>query len=315
MSTANRLKLAATGLALAGTVAACAVVPQYTPSTATFQGHPVISSIPANPRGIVYLFHGTGGDAGFAERLETVDMLNHLEAAGYGFVSTDSTDRTTAQWDTSSLSLTANPDLARLAALHASLIASGRITATTPIEAIGMSRGAAFAAVFARAFHDAGYPVAAIAPSHGPIPASVRTTGGLPVPIFTALGANDPTIDDAQVVRQIAAVQAQGVPAQVTIEPETLLTSARFLRVDGVDVDTANAIYDALVDAGLWDRTGHRLVSIDAVEAALPGIAASLPLTADERRGVDDEIEVLMAVHQYSATYASQTVAWFDAHR
>lgn len=311
----TRVKLAAVGLVLAVVAGACAVVPNYTASTTTFQGFPVVSSIPAHPRGIVYLFHGTGGGADFANRLETVDMLNHLEADGYGFVSTESTNRTTKQWDNSSLSLTANPDLARIAALHASLVAGGRIDATTPIYAIGMSQGAGFAAVFARAFHDAGYPVAAIAPSHGQIPIAVRLAGGLTTPVFTALGANDPTVDNAQVVGQIAAVQASGVPAQVVIEPEALLTSVRFLRVDGVDGNEATAIYDALVGAGLWDRSGHRLVSIAAVEAALPGIAAASPLTGDQKRDVQSEIEVLMAVHQYSATYATQTVAWFDAHR
>jgi hypothetical protein len=30
---------------------------------------------------------------------------------------------------------------------------------------------------------------------------------------------------------------------------------------------------------------------------------------------VRDEVDVVLAVHQYSATYASQTVAFFDAHR
>src|SRR5882724_9034998 len=78
----------------------CAVVPSYKSTTATFEGFPVISSVPANPAGIVFMFHGTGGSADFATKLESVDMLNHLTAAGYGFVATDSTDRTSKQWDT-----------------------------------------------------------------------------------------------------------------------------------------------------------------------------------------------------------------------
>jgi poly(3-hydroxybutyrate) depolymerase len=138
-------------------------VATYPASTSTFEGFPVVSYVPTHPVGLVYVFHGTGGSADFATKLETVDMLNHLVAAGYGFVSTDSTNRTSKQWDTGSLSLTANPDLARLSRLHAHLVSTGAITTTTPIYAIGMSRGAGFASVFAQAFRDAGYPVAAIA--------------------------------------------------------------------------------------------------------------------------------------------------------
>ena len=103
---------------------------------------------------------------------------------------TNSTNRDTKQWDTSSLSLTTNPDLARLTRLWASLRADGSVTDQTPIYAIGMSRGAGFASVFAQAFENAGSHVAAIAPSHGQIPASVRLSGGLTVPAFFTLGAN-----------------------------------------------------------------------------------------------------------------------------
>jgi dienelactone hydrolase len=203
----------AMAVVLTAAAAACAVVPSYPRSESTFGGFPVSSSIPAHARGVVYVFHGTAGGVGFADRLETVDMLNHLTAAGYGFVVTESTDRTAKQWDNDSLSLTANPDLARLVALHASLVADRRITSTTPIFAIGMSQGAGFASVFARAFHDAGYPLGAIAPSHGQIPAAVRAAGGPGVPIFTALGANDATVPNDRVVRQIADLQSRGLAA------------------------------------------------------------------------------------------------------
>jgi dienelactone hydrolase len=304
------------GIAVAALVAAgCAVVPSYTSSNNTFEGFPVISYVPANPTGIVFVFHGTGGGAEFATKLETVDMLNHLTAAGYGFVSTESTNRTTKQWDTSSLSLTTNADLARLSRLYASLETSHAITASTPIYAIGMSRGAGFASVFAQAFENAGYPVAAIAPSHGQIPVSVRASGGLTVPAFFALGANDPMVDNAQVVAQVHDLQTNGVPASVTIEPEAALQATRLMRVPGIDGATANTIFDTFVDAGLWDRAGHRLVSIDTVESTLPALTYPSNVTAGQKQQLRSEVDVVLAVHEYSATYASQTVAFFDAHR
>ncbi len=299
---------------LAAVAAGCAVVPSYPPSTTTFEGFPVVSYVPPNPAGIVFVFHGTGGGASFATKLETVDMLNHLTKAGYGFVSTESTDRTSKQWDTSSLSLTTNPDLARLARLYASLRSGGAITASTPIYAIGMSRGAGFASVFAQAFEHAGYPVAAIAPSHGQIPFIVRASGGLTVPAFFTLGANDPIVDNAQVIAQVQAVASQGVPASVTVEPETNLQAVRFLRVPGIDGATANAVFATLVDAGYWDQTGHRLAPIATIQAGMASLTYPSNVNAAQQQQLRDQVNVVLAVHEYTATYASQTVAFFDAH-
>jgi hypothetical protein len=107
---------AATLLALAG----CAITPTVQWQSSTFEGFPVISYVPDHPRGMVYLFHGSNGSANFAQRVETVDVLNRLVARGYGFVSTSSTERTgDKRWNVTSTSLTANPDLARLMRLQA----------------------------------------------------------------------------------------------------------------------------------------------------------------------------------------------------
>jgi dienelactone hydrolase len=311
----NRVRMTAAAAAVAVIATACAVVPRYEQSISTFEGFPVVSHVPPNPTGIVFLFHGTNGSAGIATKLEMVDMLNHLVARGYGFVATDSTNRTAKQWDNLSLSLTANPDLARLSRLHAALVAAGRITDETPIYAIGMSQGAGFASAFAQAFTNAGYPVAAIAPSHGPIPAAVRLSGGLQVPAFFALGANDPIVDNTQVARQVAVVAASGIPVELHVEPETLLRPVRYLRVPGVDTPTANAIFAAAVAAGLYDNAGHRLVSIAMIEAAFSNLSLPASLTVDQKRMLLDETEVVLAVHVYSATYATQTTDFFDAHR
>ena len=66
----------------------------------------MISYVPENPRGMVYVFHGTNGSADFAERTESVAVLNLLIARGYGFVSTSSTERTgNKRWDVFNTSL------------------------------------------------------------------------------------------------------------------------------------------------------------------------------------------------------------------
>jgi len=117
------------------------------------------------------------------------------------------------------------------------------------------------------------------------------------------------------VVGQVADLVRRGVPAEVFVEPETALDALRFLRVPGIDGTVANQLFATLVGAGLWDASGRRLVSINTVESTLPTLHYPATVTPTELQSVQDEIEVVLAVHQYSATYANQTVAFFDAHR
>jgi hypothetical protein len=103
--------------------AGCAVTPLVVYQRTTFEGFEVISHVPAQPRAMVFLFHGSNGSASFADRVETTDVLNRLIAQGYGFVSTSSTERTgDRRWDAGNPSPTTNPDLARLSRLRAHLV-------------------------------------------------------------------------------------------------------------------------------------------------------------------------------------------------
>lgn len=69
------------------------IVRSLTLADSAFQGFNVVSCIPPNPVAIVFVFHGTGGGAAFAREINTVEPLNELIERGYGFVSTESTDR------------------------------------------------------------------------------------------------------------------------------------------------------------------------------------------------------------------------------
>ena len=70
----------------------------------------------------------------------------------------------------------------------------------------------------------------------------------------------------------------------------------------------------AFVNAGLWNSAGHLLVSIPAVQAALPSLTYPANVNSVQKQLLRDQVNVVLAVHEYSATYALQTVAFFDAH-
>ena len=57
--------------------------PHLAPLAEAIDGRNTIRRVPAQPRAIVYLFHGSGGSETFATRLHSRRVLARLEAAGY----------------------------------------------------------------------------------------------------------------------------------------------------------------------------------------------------------------------------------------
>ncbi len=303
-----------TVVVLGGVLAACfptaPVTPVATVERTQFEGFDVVSSIPPQPKGLVFLFHGHYGSANFAERVETVDALNRLTARGYGYVSTDSTDRVNRQWDLGSLSMTANPDLARLARLHARLVATHAISTTTPLLAIGMSNGGAFTGVFVTAFANAGYPVQAAWISNAPVTAAVLGAGGLRVPTVFTVAANDSVVNTPRITAQQHDLAASGLRTELYAQTESPLSAVRFRRIPGIDAAAAQSIVDAYVATGAWDASGRRIA---ATVADAERLAATVVLPAPVRsfsNDIGNEVTITLADHAFSATFADPAVAF-----
>jgi hypothetical protein len=284
----------------------------------TFEGFPVISYVPEDPRGLVFLFHGTNGSADIAQKVESVDVLNTFIGEGYGFVSTSSTERTgDKRWDVSSDSLSANPDLARLARLWHDLVASTAIDDTTPLFGIGHSNGSRFVTLWGESFHDAGYPVGAIWASAGRIAAPVDRQGGLTVPTFFTTAVNDFTSPPGPIIADYDATRAAGTPAELRISQERALTVGPFLRVPGVDLARAEEVVAALKGTGVWDARGVRVVP-DIQQAAAQAQSVSLPgWAAAEGLGNDiaNQTAIVLAVHQFTAEFEADALRFFEAAR
>ncbi len=302
---------AATALAVA--IAGCAVTPSVPFDHTTFEGYEVISYVPENPRGVVYLFHGTNGSAAFAEKVETVAMLNQLIAEGYGFVSTSSTERTgNRRWNVFDPSLTTNPDLARLARLHAHIIATTAATTTTPLLGIGMSNGARFVTLWGQTWKNAGYPLKAIWASMGRIAPPVSAPGALTVPTVFSTAVNDFTSPPGPIIQDYAATRQAGTPAELHVSGERKLSPNPYLRIPGIDGGEARQIFDALVDTGVWNEEGARIVPDIEQAAAQAGTAQLPPSVAPQAAEIGNETAVQLAVHQFTAEYAPQVRAFFD---
>jgi hypothetical protein len=310
-------RLLATALAVAAValVSGCAITPAVPFQHSTFEGFDVISYVPDHPRGLVYLFHGTGGSANFAEKIETIDVLNRLIARGYGFVSTSSTERTgNKRWNVADPSPTSNPDLARLTRLQANLVATTAVDANTPLVGIGMSNGARFVTTWGQSFKNAGYPVKAIWVSHGTTAPPFDGPGQLTVPVVFSTSENDFTVPPGGVIQSFITAHNAGTPSEIYASHERNLIAAQYERIPGIDPNEAKQIFFSLVATGVWDGNGKR-VEPDIEKAATRAQAATLPASvAPQRIEIENETALLLAVHQFTAKYAEQAIAFFNRY-
>jgi hypothetical protein len=299
----------------AALLSGCAVTPALQWQRSTFEGFDVISYVPDHPRGMVYLFHGTNGSASFADRVETTDVLNKLVGRGYGFVSTSSTERTGDQrWNVATASLTANPDLARLVRLQAHLVATTPLAANTPLVGVGMSNGARMVTLWGQAWKNAGYPVKAIWASHGNTANPFNAPGQLTVPSVFSTSEHDFTVPPGQVFNSAINAGKAGTPVQFHNSRERRLNGAQYERIPEIDPNEGKQIVAAMAATGAWNAQGQR-VEPNVETAAARAQAASLPASVAGGRGeILNETYLQLAIHQFTAEFANDVIAFFDRY-
>ena len=111
---------------------------------------------PTNPIGVVYLFHGTGGDAGsFIRGIEMRSFTNAAIASGYAIISTEGEEITLNQdidgdggrrFMTQPIDTVNNVDYRNIKIITEEFKSRGWMTANTPRFSIGMSAGSNFSA-------------------------------------------------------------------------------------------------------------------------------------------------------------------------
>ena len=285
-----------------------------------FGGHPVLESIPAHPKGVVYMFHGSGGGVGFVARLETVDVLNTLVARGYGFVATDSTNRTSKQWNVTDASLRTNPDLARLARLRQHVVATTSVSTVTPTYGIGMSNGAAFAALWAAVSERSEMPVGAVGLYMSAPRSVVFRTGGLRVPTFMVIGQNDTRTSPTHERADLQRIAASGTPTRLEEVQRRPLMASRYLRIPGVNSVVATSIVNAYRGARIIDAQGNLIVTLPRIskngqDPFTSKVTLPSSLSRAQQQDVQDETLATIGEHEFNAEFKVQNVDFFDGHR
>lgn len=297
------------------------VYPVQPPAQGSFEGFATYSYIPAHPTGIIYLFHGSGGSADFAVKIESTDVLNDMIGRGFGYVATESTERSgERRWNVDDPSMTSNPDLARMDRLRRHVLDTTAVDAGTPTYGLGMSNGSAFAALWAAAESSAGVPISGVALYMAGPTKAVDRLGGLRVPTFMVVGVNDTVTDPAKEKADLAAIAHAGIPTELHEVIQRAVIPARYLRVPGVTEATAAAVVAAYRQAGLIDSAGTLAVTLpqslrgDGADRLTNGVVLPTVLTPGQRIAVHAETLATIGAHEFNAEFKVQNADFFADH-
>lgn len=265
-------------------------------TVSSFEGYPLYYYMPANPRGVIFYFHG--GDEGPSEILnneQTAQLFNQMGVnENFGIVATERTAQAPGtSWDWSTPANN-NSDARRMDRLRTWLITNTGMDSNDPIVTTGFSDGAGFATSFANyANNSFGWNVDVSTPHNGAF-------GNTPtVPTVWHIAEND----DSGSVNGIGALEQamnQAGRAYLSLDtPERRVVASQFLREPAWELATGQLIVDDLEAHGLIDANGNRIIPDNQIQSEIDAWVASSNLTEATLGAA--RLRTLWATHRYSA--------------
>ncbi|NCG19109.1 MAG: tandem-95 repeat protein [Rhodobacterales bacterium] len=268
-----------------------------------FQGVTTLSYVPANPVGLVFYFHGSGGSVANIHSPNNDELWNELVSRGYGIVATSATNG--GDWDTSTNNASNNDDWPRLSAIRDDLIVTTDVTTSTPIVGIGASLGGWFVGEnFSTIALNEGWPYSVTSTR---VAAPLSTPNNVPMFFFGSF--NDHMVD----VSDVVAAYNNHVGTKAYVEhAEEVLHPMRFMRIDGFNHQLSQDHFDELIAMGGIDSAGNRLVSTAQISSFLNTYEATSTLNRVNQ--VTSLLKVVWARHRYSALFHIQEADFIDAN-
>lgn len=269
-----------------------------------FQGFPAFHSIPDDPKAVVFVLHGSGGEISNLIGQHYVRIYNAWNNAGIAMVATESTNRSAGTWDSSELDPERNADMPRIAALRADLIDQGLLAEDTPVFAWGFSNGGSHTEEFALMAQDLGWPMRGILVHDAP------TSRGLELPAFFTSAENDDVTSSAKASYENW--KDRGLPAEWMLTKERPWIVEEALLHPAYDVEMAQDVFDELVEFGLIDSSGARLASLEGLEGTMRALERNSAVPGAAR--ITSLIRVVWATHRPTSEPACEETAFIEAH-
>lgn len=280
-------------------------------------------------RGVVVMSHGTGGNSGYIDNVETFPVALALTRAGYGVVSFEAEEAVAGDLNGDGKErwapgyATSNVDLRNVNALLASFEARGLLSDRTPRFAMGMSAGGSWshrlgtveATTSASAFPELRFEavISYCADASATLSGSLSTTPSA----WYLCGADDNgEVSNAEAEANEATLRGRGIPTDLAINPPSPLHDQRFARAVGVTSTESAAIADELRAGGFVGTDGFIDTDANAIAAAMSANPSAFPTvvaqTPSGRGQIVSQLGAMRAEHQMYSDLAARTVAWFD---
>ena len=278
--------------------------------------------LPPSPRGVVFLYHGTGGSARgwLPGSEENFTFVKDLIAANFGVITTES-EETTAQkdmngdgfirWDVAPPLPDASIDYRNLRAILDTLINRGNITASVPLFGVGMSNGGAFAVPSAIAL---GMKAAVSYCASG----RASNASIINIPCLWMMAANDDNENvgiagNQEAVELARRLRERGVNADAVIRRAHPIYPEVFTRV-GASESVSRAIVSNLRDKGHLDERGYMRTTSNTIAAAVMADPASYPAIVTQKEltsnAIVNTLAVAYAEHNFFSDLSKQTITW-----
>ncbi len=278
--------------------------PAWNPVYQTINGRIYGYHFPANIRGLVFRFHGTGGFATtFFNRLEDRSHADDFVSAGFAVVALDSDDRVNKQWST--VLPPNNVDVNNVQAIINLFISQGLISTTTPIFSTGMSNGGAFSPRVAYVLQ---FKAAAVYCAQGS--AFVNITN---IPTIWNVQQFDDhenvgAAGNATALSNSQTLANRGIATQFNVNIPSPVYPQRFARIPGLTLSDSQTIYNSLKNNGFLDRDNY-LLQPPNTSGWQNFIPAAYQSKLDE---ISIHLNVCFTAHQFFSDYNNRVIAFFN---
>jgi hypothetical protein len=278
---------------------------------------------PPNPIGVVYLFHGTGGDAkGFIEGIEMRSFTNAAIAQGYAIVSTEGEEITLNQdidgdggrrFMTQPIDTINNVDYRNIKKLTLEFINRGWMTSSTPKFSIGMSAGSNFSAAVSNIWNFTGAGYCSRAQNTG---FDVRLS-----PFAFRLSRYDDNesynypFGLQQAMANVALLESRGICNDLYENDRQPIYPERFARVPGISVANSILMYNELVTNNQIDANGYALNSSTIQANVLANPSAYPTIVSFVNQGITgmvSQIGASNAEHSFYSDYNYETLRFLS---
>ena len=285
---------------------------------------PVYSYFPAGHKGIVYLLHGSGGNAqNLVNNYEVIQLTKELVNDGFAIIVTEAEEATTGidangdgklRWATTPVDTLTSVDYVNIRNITDTFYNRGVTNRSKPRYSVGMSNGGAFSSLLSYAYNfKAGVSYCA---QMGSVLAQIST---IPFQFCMARFDNNENVGqagNAEALSNSTTLTGRSICSKYFIKERAPLYPERFARRGDISITKSQALFAELKSKSFLDSKNYFIGFSSALVTAYQAAPASFPeissLTLLQVGYVLEQIDLSVSDHQMYSDYDRATLKFLN---